>query len=143
VDFVGVDLHKQVIKLCLVRIVRGKRKIIARRQFGCRHTEEIREYFEGLRRFEVVVEATASYEWSFLLIEDLAARLVLAHPRKLRVIAESITQDRQDRRGGTGGVSGLGHDPAGLSSLATIRHVPLPQPKHLKPHNYHLTNPFP
>jgi transposase len=88
-DFVGVDLHKQVIKLCLVRIVRGKRKIIARRQFGCRHTEEIREYFEGLRRFEVVVEATASYEWFFLLIEDLADRLVLAHPRKLRVIAES------------------------------------------------------
>jgi hypothetical protein len=60
-DFVGVDLHKQVIELCLVRIVRGKRKIIARRQFGCRHTEEIREYFEGLRRFEVVVLARTGF----------------------------------------------------------------------------------
>jgi transposase len=37
----------------------------------------------------VVVEATAAYEWFFLLIEDLADRVVLAHPKKLRVIAES------------------------------------------------------
>jgi transposase len=36
-----------------------------------------------------VVEATASYEWFFLLIEDVAERLLLAHPKKLRVIAES------------------------------------------------------
>jgi transposase len=39
--------------------------------------------------FQVVVEATAAYEWFFLLIENLADRLVLAHPKKLRVIAES------------------------------------------------------
>lgn len=87
--FVGVDLHKQVIKLCVIKKVRGKREIVARRQFACREPGEIRAYFEGLERFRVVVEATASYEWFFLLIEDLADRLVLAHPKKLRVIAES------------------------------------------------------
>ena len=88
-NFVGVDLHKHVIKLCVIRIVRGKREIIARRRFMCRDTEGIRGYFEALGRFQVVVEATASYEWFFLLIEDVADRLVLAHPKKLRVIAES------------------------------------------------------
>jgi len=87
--FVGVDLHKHVIKLCVVRVVRGKRKVVARNGFDCRDTERIRGFFEGLGRFQVAVEATASYEWFFLLIEDVADRLVLAHPKKLRVIAES------------------------------------------------------
>jgi transposase len=87
--FVGVDLHKQVIKLCVIQVVRGKREIVARPRFACRDTESIRAYFEELGRFRAVVEATAAYEWFFLLIEDLADRLVLAHPKKLRVIAES------------------------------------------------------
>jgi len=42
-----------------------------------------------LGAFQIVVEATSSYEWFLLLIEDLANRWVLAHPKKLRVIAES------------------------------------------------------
>ena len=87
--YVDVDLHKQVIKLCVIQKVRGKREIVARRRFACRDTEKMRAFFEKLGRFQVVVEATASYEWFFLLIEDLADRLVLAHPKKLRVIAES------------------------------------------------------
>jgi hypothetical protein len=36
-----------------------------------------------------VVEVTASYEWFVQLVEPRAARIVLAHPSKLRVIAES------------------------------------------------------
>ena len=87
--YVGVDLHKQVIRLCVIQKVRDKREIVAQRKFACRDTEGMRAFFEKLRRFQVVVEATASYEWFFLLIEDLADRLVLAHPKKLRVIAES------------------------------------------------------
>jgi transposase len=87
--FVGVDLHKQVIKLCVVAVVRGRRKVVQRGRFRCEETARIRAFFEALGRFQVVVEATAAYEWFFLLIEDLADRLVLAHPKKLRVIAES------------------------------------------------------
>ena len=33
--FVGVDLHKHVIKLCVVRVVRGKREVVQRRRFDC------------------------------------------------------------------------------------------------------------
>jgi len=87
--YVGVDLHKHVIVVCVV-VRRGRRtEVVCRRRFACRDTDAIREFFAGLGRFEVVVEATAAYEWFFLLIEDLADRLVLAHPKKLRVIAES------------------------------------------------------
>ena len=38
---------------------------------------------------ELVVEATASDEWFVQLVEPSAKRVVLAHPGKLRVIAES------------------------------------------------------
>jgi transposase len=67
----------------------GKRTVVARRSFVCADTEAIREFFAGLGEFQVVVEATASYEWFLRLVEPMADRMVLAHPKKLRVIAES------------------------------------------------------
>jgi len=87
--FVGVDLHKHVIKLCVMMVLPEGRKVVCRKSLACADTAAIRTFFEGLGAFRVVVEATAAYEWFFLLIEDLADRLVLAHPKKLRVIAES------------------------------------------------------
>lgn len=87
--YVGVDLHKHVIVLCVVVLVTGRPKVVKRARFGCDESEAIRGFFQKLGPFQVVVEATAAYEWFFLLIEDLADRLLLAHPKKLRVIAES------------------------------------------------------
>jgi len=87
-NFVGVDLHKKTISLCVVVVVGGKRKVVSRRRFDCQNTAAIRGFFEKQGTFQAVVEATANYEWFLLLIEDLADRCVLAHPKKLRVIAE-------------------------------------------------------
>ncbi len=87
--YVGVDLHKHVIVLCVVVRVAGRPKVVKRARFRCDESEAIRAFFQELGPFQVVVEATAAYEWFFLLIENLADRLVLAHPKKLRVIAES------------------------------------------------------
>jgi transposase len=89
VKYVGVDLHKHVIRLCVVSRAGQRRKVVDRRGFDCQDTAIIRAFFKGLGRFQAVLEATAAYEWFFLLIEDLADRMVLAHPKKLRVIAES------------------------------------------------------
>lgn len=86
---VGVDLHKQSISVCVMVKDGQKRKVEQRRSLRCADQEGIRRFFEQLGSFQVVVEATSSYEWFFLLIEDLADRCVLAHPKKLRVIAES------------------------------------------------------
>ena len=84
--FVGVDLHKQSITVCAVN---QARKVHERKRFLCEDTECIRQYFEKCGPCRVVVEATASYEWLLRLIEPVVTRVVLAHPKKLRVIAES------------------------------------------------------
>ncbi len=88
-NFIGVDLHKKTISLCVMVVVDGKRKVATRRRFDCRDTTGIRAFFEEQTPFQVVVEATSNYEWFLQLVEDLADRCVLAHPKKLRVIAES------------------------------------------------------
>jgi transposase len=94
VNYVGIDLHKKTIVTC---VLNQDRKVIARRSFACSQAEEIRLFFTGLRPFRAVVEATASSHWLVELIEPLADRVVLAHPGKLRIIAESDKKtDRHD-----------------------------------------------
>lgn len=85
-NFIGVDLHKKTIMVC---VVDKDRKVICRRRLACAEMEEIRRFFAAHTHFQVVVEATASYEWFVQLVEPLADRVVLAHPKKLRIIAES------------------------------------------------------
>ncbi len=94
--FVGVDLHKNLIVLC---VMDKARKVQETRRFACCETEAIAEWFAALGTFELVVEATASYEWFVQLIEPFADRVILAHPAKLRVIAESTRKtDKLDAR---------------------------------------------
>lgn len=87
--FVGVDLHKHSISVCAMIQAGTGREVATRRRFRCTDVEGIYRFFEQLGPFEAVVEATASYEWLVRLVEPLARRVVLAHPKKLRVIAES------------------------------------------------------
>lgn len=92
--FVGIDLHKKTITVCVVNQARA---VICRKTFLCAEPKRIRKFFAELGPFQAVVEATASYEWLWQLLEPLANRLVLAHPKKLRVIAESTRKtDRLD-----------------------------------------------
>ena len=83
-SFVGVDLHKQVIQICVIRLEGNQRRVVCSRRLACRDVAAILTFFRGLGPFRVVVEATASYEWFVKLIEPLADEIVLAHPKKLR-----------------------------------------------------------
>jgi transposase len=95
--YVGIDLHKKTISACVVVKERGKKKVAARKRLECKDEAGIKSWFSELGKFEVVVEATASYEWFVKLVEPLAQRVVLAHPKKLRIIAESKRKsDRLD-----------------------------------------------
>lgn len=95
-NYVGVDLHKQTISVCVVSQARDVRQS---RRFRCEDESRIENFFASLKPFEVVVEATASYEWLLRLVEPQASRVVLAHPGKLRVIAESTRKsDKLDAR---------------------------------------------
>jgi transposase len=87
--YVGIDLHKKTISACVVVKESGQRAVAARKRLECRDEAGIAAWFAELGKFEVVVEATASYEWFVKLVEPLAHRVLLAHPKKLRVIAES------------------------------------------------------
>ena len=87
--YVGIDLHKKTISVCVVILEQGKRKVAARQRFACRDEAGIAAWFRELGKFEAVVEATSSYEWFVQLVEPLAHRVLLAHPKKMRVIAES------------------------------------------------------
>src|SRR5688500_12337456 len=84
--YAGCDLHKQSITVC---VVDKTRQVLQSRKFLCQDEAALRGFFAGLGSFEAVVEATAGYEWFVRLIEPLARRAVLAHPKKMRVIAES------------------------------------------------------
>lgn len=95
--YVGVDLHKQVIVLCVVVVVSGQRQVWARRKFACRDTVALQAFFGDLGPFQLAVEATAAYEWLLELVDPLVDRIVLVHPRKMRIIAESRRKtDRLD-----------------------------------------------
>lgn len=92
--FIGVDLHKKSITVC---VMNEERTILARKTLYCSQPELILEFFQQWRPFKVVIEATAGYFWFVELIEPLAERGVLANPAKLRVIAESTKKtDRLD-----------------------------------------------
>ena len=84
--YAGCDLHKQTITVC---VVNQSRDVVKRQRLLCADESTLRAFFEELGECEAVVEATASYEWFVRLIEPLAHRVVLAHPKRLRVIAES------------------------------------------------------
>ena len=93
-NFVGVDLHKKSITVC---VVNEKIAVTARTTLACCETEKIVEFFRSLKPFKFAVEATASYHLFVALIEPLAERVVLANTNKLRVIAESTKKtDRLD-----------------------------------------------
>src|SRR3954464_6924103 len=94
--YVGIDLHKKTISTWVVNQERQK---LDHKRLACSAPEMIVDYFRKLGKFQAVVEATASYEWFVRLIEPLAQRVVLAHPGKLRVIAESTRKsDKIDAR---------------------------------------------
>ena len=83
--YVGIDLHKKSITVCVI----DQGEMRKGRRFECAQPEKIVEFFKSLGEFEAVMEATAGYPWLYKLLNPLARRVVLAHPRKLRIIAES------------------------------------------------------
>jgi len=96
VKFAGIDLHKKSITIC---VMNQEREVLVNRRFLCAESHRIVEFFRELGSFQAVVEATGSYEWLFRLLAPLADRLVLAHPQKLRIIAESTRKsDKLDAR---------------------------------------------
>jgi transposase len=84
--YVGIDLHKKTISVC---VVDKERKVLQRKKFLCVEVAGIKAWFGQLGKFQFVVEATATYEWLVQLLEPLADDWVLCNPGKMRMIADS------------------------------------------------------
>ena len=61
--YVGVDLHKKVISVCVVMQTAGHRIVTKRETLRCGEPQRIQSWFRRLGTFQVTVEATSSYEW--------------------------------------------------------------------------------
>ena len=111
-NFVGVDLHKHSISVCVMVQDSAGRRVASRQRFACEDEERIAQWFPTQQPFRVVVEATAADEWFARLVEPLAERFVLAHPQKLRVIAESAKKtDKLDAQTLAAGANRLAGGP--------------------------------
>lgn len=87
--FIGADLHKQSITLCVVELVKGKTVILDRPRFRCRDIDRIAEFLRAQGPCALVVESTIGYEWFVGLAEAIVDRVAVAHAAKLKIIAES------------------------------------------------------
>jgi transposase len=94
VNSIGCDLHRKSITLCVVNTAR---QVIGRKTFYNYEVAAMVTWLTQWRPFQIVVEATAHYEWFWQKMQGVAERILLAHPGKLRIIAESTRKtDRID-----------------------------------------------
>jgi transposase len=97
--YVGADLHKNTITLCVVELVGGKIRQVKMQKLLCKDTDAIEAFFAELGEFALTVEATIGYDWFAALAERYAKDVQIAHAGKLRIIAESTKKtDKIDAR---------------------------------------------
>lgn len=90
--FVGLDIHTKRISIC---VLNETGQLVRRCQV--RGIEEMLGTLKGLPdRFEVCYEASCGYGHYYDLLRPLAARVVVAHPGRLRLIFRS--RDKNDRK---------------------------------------------
>lgn len=97
--FVGADLHKKSITFCVVELIGKEPRVLQTRRLACCDVRKIQAFLQSLGDFEITVEATIGYDWFAALAEKYSSRVVIAHPGKLRIIAESTRKtDKIDAR---------------------------------------------
>ena len=91
--YVGIDLHK----LDLVVAVEDEDGPVGRpRRILCHDEAEMLAFFEKLRPFTAVIEASSSYRWLYDRLSALGT-VVLAHPSRLRaIVAGRAKTDKLD-----------------------------------------------
>jgi transposase len=84
--YIGLDMHK---KFSGVEVMDEEGQAIDQRVLYHDDQEKIREYFSHIGQDgTVTLEATRNWYWLFELLEEEGLRVKLAHPSKVRLIAE-------------------------------------------------------
>jgi transposase len=93
--YAGVDLHKS---FCQAIVCTHEGEVLKEGRIPT-EKEDITEFFSGLERLEIALEATSNYEYYYDLLESLGHSVVVSHPRKTRMIADAkIKTDKLDAK---------------------------------------------
>ena len=88
-NYIGIDLHKKTITFASLN---QQRQLVHRKTLACCDLEGIRRVLRGTAALPGGRRGHRQLRMVVQLLEPLAEDLVLAHPRKLRVIAESTSK---------------------------------------------------
>lgn len=93
--YVGMDIHK---RFSQVAVLDESGEVLDQRRLSHTPCEELIKYFnEFPKDTQVIMEPTCGWNWLSDRITDLGLEVILAHPRKVRLIAESqIKTDKVD-----------------------------------------------
>ena len=93
--YVGMDIHK---RFSQVAVLDESGEVLDQRRLSHTPAEELTNYFNQLPKdTQVIMEPTCGWNWLSDRISDLGLEIVLAHPLKVRLIAESqIKTDKVD-----------------------------------------------
>lgn len=93
--YVGIDLHKHFCYVCVKEFngtVRTQKKVPSKK-------DELTQFFAKYKEYDIqaVCEATSNYYWLFETLDSLKITVILAHPLKVRAIADArIKSDKID-----------------------------------------------
>ena len=93
--YVGMDIHK---RFSQVAVIDPSGEVIDQRRLNHTPGEELTDYFNQFPQdTQVVMEPTCGWSWLSDCISSLGLEVILAHPLKVRLIAESqIKTDKVD-----------------------------------------------
>lgn len=93
--YVGMDIHK---RFSQVAVLDESGEVLDQRRLTHTPCEELRNYFNQFPKdTQVIMEPTCGWNWLSDRISDLGLEVILAHPLKVRLIAESqIKTDKVD-----------------------------------------------
>jgi transposase len=91
--FIGLDVHKEFCQAC---VIDERGRALSNERFPSTH-ESLDVFLAGIKDAKFVLESTGVWEYIYDGIEDRGFEGVLAHPLKVRAIAEArIKTDKVD-----------------------------------------------
>lgn len=91
--YVGLDVHKEFCQAC---VIDERGRTLSNERFPSTH-ESLDVFLAGIKHAKFVLESTGIWEYIYEGIEDRGFEVVLAHPLKVRAIAEArVKTDKVD-----------------------------------------------
>lgn len=92
-EYVGLDVHKEFCQAC---VMNESGRVISNEKFSSNRTD-LDKFLSRFKKAKFVLESTGIWEFIYEAIEEKGFEVVLAHPLKVRAIAEArVKTDKID-----------------------------------------------